>query len=84
MPVSSLTITSSKVTVALSSLVMVTVAVSVMVISPEATVPADNPLIEMLNVSSASTLISAPGVMVKVCTSPAVPVNVNVCPDTAI
>ena len=65
-PVSSSTITSSSVTVALSSLVIVAVPVSEVSMLDVDTVLATKLLIERVTVSCASTLVSAVGVTIKV------------------
>ena len=78
-PSSSLPLTLAIVTVAVSSLVRVTVPVSVTSILAVLTVGAVSPLILKSMISSASTLVSVPKFTVTVSTSPAVvPSNVIV------
>ena len=74
-PSSSFPLISAMVTVAASSLRIVTVAPSA-ITTPK--LVADKLPCVMMIVSSASTLVSTVGVIVKVCVSPAVPVKVKV------
>ena len=81
---SSFPLTSAMVKVALSSLVMVTVPVSVTSMSAASKSVTVRLLMEMVNVSSASNLLSSVGSTVKVCSSPIVPAKVRVCPVIAV
>ena len=83
-PSSSLPLISVMVTVAVSSLVMVKLAPSVMSISPESTVLGDKLLITISTNSSTSTFVSPPIVIVKVSVSLAVPSKVSVAPVTSV